>query len=132
MGKDLRTIYTAPTETAARGTLRGVRHQIGSASTRLWRDPWAEFIPLLDWDVEIRGVNCSTDPLESLNARYRRAVRARGHFPNNAATLKAPGLSHGPPGPTRRDKTPSATRRKPALKTHALPSEHESTDESPD
>ncbi len=31
---------------------------------------------------------CSTNAIESLNARYGRAVRARGHFPNDATTLK--------------------------------------------
>jgi transposase-like protein len=42
---------------------------------------WAEFIPFLDYDVEIRRVICSTNAIESLNARYRRAIKARGHFP---------------------------------------------------
>jgi putative transposase len=46
-----------------------------------------EFIPLLDYDVEIRRVICSTNAIESLNARYRRAVRARGHFPSEQAAL---------------------------------------------
>jgi transposase-like protein len=46
-------------------------------------------VPFLDWDVEIRRVICSTNAIESLNARYRRAVRARGHFPNDAAALDA-------------------------------------------
>ncbi|MFD0974264.1 transposase, partial [Plantactinospora endophytica] len=31
---------------------------------------------------------CSTNAIESVNARLRRAVRARGHFPNEAAALK--------------------------------------------
>ncbi len=31
---------------------------------------------------------CSTNAIESLNARYRRAVRARGHFPTEHAALK--------------------------------------------
>jgi transposase-like protein len=39
--------------------------------------------------VEIRQVICSTNAIESLNARYRRAVKARGHFP----TEQAPGVS---------------------------------------
>jgi transposase-like protein len=42
---------------------------------------WSEFVPFLDYDVEIRRVICSTNAIESVNARYRRAVRARGHFP---------------------------------------------------
>ena len=54
------------------------------AMIRLWRNAWEEFIPFLDYDVEIRKVLCSTNAIESLNARYRRAVRARGHFPNRA------------------------------------------------
>jgi len=31
------------------------------------------------YDVEIRRVICSTNAIESLNARYRRAIKARGH-----------------------------------------------------
>ncbi len=56
---------------------------------QLWENAWPEFIPFLDYDVEIRRIICSTNVIESLNARYRRAVRARGHFPNDAAALKA-------------------------------------------
>ena len=52
---------------------------------RLWESSWAEFVPLLEHDVEIRRVICTTDAIESINAHYRRAVRARGHFPNEAA-----------------------------------------------
>ena len=39
----------------------------------LWRSAWSEFVPFLDYDVEIRKVICSTNAIESLNARYRRA-----------------------------------------------------------
>lgn len=38
--------------------------------------------------TEIRRVVCSTNATESVNARIRRAVRARGHFPNEQAALK--------------------------------------------
>lgn len=44
--------------------------------------------PFLDYDVEIRKVLCSTNAIESLNARYRRAVTVRGHFPTEQAALK--------------------------------------------
>jgi putative transposase len=47
-----------------------------------------EFIPFLAYDVEIRRVLCSTNAIESLNARYRRAVTAKGHFPTEQAALK--------------------------------------------
>ena len=54
----------------------------------LWRNAWAEFVPFLEYDVEIRKVICTTNAIESINARYRRAIRARGHFPSEAAALK--------------------------------------------
>lgn len=54
----------------------------------MWRNAWEEFIPFLDYDVEIRKIICSTNAVESLNARYRRAVRTRGHFPTEQAALK--------------------------------------------
>ena len=38
--------------------------------------------------VEVRKLIYTTNGIESLNARYRRAVRARGHFPNEQAALK--------------------------------------------
>jgi transposase-like protein len=53
----------------------------------LWDNAWAEFVPFLAFDTEIRRVICSTNAIESVNARIRRAVKARGHFPNDQAAL---------------------------------------------
>jgi Transposase, Mutator family len=60
------------------------------ALIQMWRSCWNEFIPFLDYDTEIRRVLCSTNAIESLNARYRRAIKARGHFPSEAAALHGP------------------------------------------
>ena len=49
---------------------------------------WAEFVPFLAFDREIRTVICTTNAIESLNARFRRSVKARGHFPTEQAALK--------------------------------------------
>ncbi|KOT39841.1 hypothetical protein ADK41_13790 [Streptomyces caelestis] len=57
------------------------------AIVKPWPDAWAEFVPFLSFDVEIHKVICSTNVIESVNARIRKAVRARGHFPNEAAAL---------------------------------------------
>ena len=38
--------------------------------------------------MAIRRIICSTNAIESLNAWYRRAVRACGHLPNDQAALK--------------------------------------------
>jgi putative transposase len=45
-------------------------------------------LPFGDYAVEIRRVICTTNTIESLNARHRRAVRGRGHFPDEQAALK--------------------------------------------
>jgi transposase-like protein len=37
------------------------------------------------YDVEIRRFICSANAIESLNARYRRAIKGRGHFPSEQA-----------------------------------------------
>jgi len=49
------------------------------------RPAWAEFVPFLSFDVEIHKIVCTTNAIESVNARIRRAVKARGHFPNEQA-----------------------------------------------
>lgn len=89
--KDLKPIYTATGPDAAAVALDELEDKWDkqhSAVIRLWRNAWEEFIPFLDYDVEIRKMICSTNAIESLNARYRRAVRARGHFPTEQAAMK--------------------------------------------
>ncbi|MDJ0347429.1 transposase, partial [Streptomyces sp. H10-C2] len=60
----------------------------GALCRVLWESAWAEFVPFLQFDVEIRKIVCTTNAIESVNARIRKAVRARGHFPNDQAALK--------------------------------------------
>jgi len=123
MAKDLRPVYTAPTETAAAARFEEFTERWGArypAIVRLWRSAWAEFIPFLDYDVEIRRIICSTNAIESLNARYRRAVRARGHFPTEQAALKCLYLVTRALDPTGRGKTRWAMRWKPALNAFAI------------
>ena len=62
----------------------------------LWSEAWAELLPFLSFDVEIREVICSTNAIESVNARIRRAVRARGPLPEPAG-LKQPPDKVDPP-----------------------------------
>ena len=55
---------------------------------RSWENAWAEFVPFLEFPAELRKVVYTTNAIESLNARFRQAVRHRGHFPNEQAALK--------------------------------------------
>jgi putative transposase len=89
--RDIKPIYTAPNPAVALVALDELEEKWGTkygAMIRLWRNAWNEFVPFLDYDVEIRKMICSTNAIESLNARYRRAVRARGHFPSEQAAMK--------------------------------------------
>jgi len=53
-----------------------------------WEKTWAEFVPFLEFPAELRQIVYTTNAIESLNARFRRAVRHRGHFPNEQAAMK--------------------------------------------
>jgi len=119
----LRPIYTAPTEAAARQALDELADTWGQrypAIVRLWNSAWAEFVPFLAFDVEVRRVVCSTNAIESLNARIRRAVRARGHFPTDQAALKCLYLALRALDPTGRGRARWITRWKPALNAFAI------------
>jgi transposase-like protein len=91
IAKALKPVYTASTEAAARERFAEFTEVWGGrypAIVRLWEHAWGEFVPFLAFDTEIRRVICSTNAIESVNARIRRAVKARGHFPNEQAALK--------------------------------------------
>jgi putative transposase len=121
--RDVKPIYTAVNATAARAALDQLADRWGSkyaAIIRLWENAWDEFIPFLDYDVEIRQVICSTNAIESLNARYRRAVKARGHFPTEQAALKCLYLVTRSLDPTGQGKARWAMRWKPAINAFAI------------
>ena len=91
MARDLRPVYTAVNEADAAARLDEFHTIWGNrypAIRSLWTAAWPEFVPFLDYSPEIRRVIYSTNAIESLNARFRRATRARGHFPNEQAALK--------------------------------------------
>ena len=91
IAKALRPVYQAPTEEAALERFVEFTDVWGKkypAIVRLWERAWSEFVPFLNFDAEIRTVICSTNAIESVNARIRRAVKARGHFPTEQAALK--------------------------------------------
>ena len=77
-------------------------------------------IPFLDYDVEIRRVLCSTNAIESLNARYRRAIKARGHFPSEQAAMKCLYLVTRSLDPTGHGRARWAMRWKPALNAFSI------------
>jgi putative transposase len=123
IAKDLRPIYTAPTEQAAGERLDELAENWGQrypAIIRLWRNAWPEFVPFLAYNAEIRAVIYSTNAIESLHARFRRSVRARGHFPNEQAAVKCLYLTVRSLDPTGRGRSRWMNRWKPALNAFAI------------
>ena len=53
-----------------------------------WRRAWSEVIPFFAFPEEVRRIVYTTNAIEALNAKLRRAVRARGHFPSDEAATK--------------------------------------------
>src|SRR6185437_1422219 len=53
-----------------------------------WRRAWGEVIPFFAFPGDVRRILYTTNAIEAVNAKLRRAVRARGHFPNDDAALK--------------------------------------------
>jgi putative transposase len=108
IARDIKPVYTAPSEQAALDAFAEFSDKWEKrypAIIRLWSDAWAEMVPFLRFDPEIRKVVCTTNAIESINARLRRAVNARGHFPNDNAALKCLYLAIRALDPTGRGRT---------------------------
>ena len=104
--REMREIYTAPSLPAAEARFAEFAEQwrdLYPAMIASWEDSWNEFIPFLEFPPELRKVVYTTNAIESLNARFRRAVRHRGHFPNEQSALKVLYLVANQQRPNRSD-----------------------------
>jgi len=72
--------------------------------------------PPLSYRIRTR----STNAIESINARIRRAVKARGHFPSDAAAMKCVYLAVMSLDPTGRGRQRWTNRWKPALNASTI------------
>jgi putative transposase len=87
----MRTIYTAPTVEAAELALTDLDGEWGRqypGVLDVWRRAWNEFIPFLDYPVELRRVVYTTNAIESINFQLRKITKTRGHFPSDEAAMK--------------------------------------------
>ncbi len=88
----LKAIYRAVDAKAAEDALTafeasewGLRY---AAIAQNWRRAWNEVIPFFAFPEAVRKIIYTTNAIEALNSKLRRAVRARGHFPNDEAATK--------------------------------------------
>ena len=53
-----------------------------------WRRNWDHVIPFFAFPESVRRIIYTTNAIEALNSKLRRAVRTRGHFPSDDAAMK--------------------------------------------
>jgi transposase-like protein len=88
----LRPIYAAASAEAAEAALDafadGEWGRKFPTVVAAWRRAWAQVIPFFTFPPEIRRVIYTTNAIESVNARLRKIIKTRGHFPTDDAASK--------------------------------------------
>jgi putative transposase len=88
----LKEIYRAKDADAGRQALdafdAGPWGEKYPAIAQSWRRNWEQVIPFFAFPVAVRRIIYTTNSIEALNAKLRRAVRTRGHFPTDEAATK--------------------------------------------
>jgi putative transposase len=89
--KDLKPIYTATDVAAAEQALQRFDQRWGKqlpVITKAWRENWEHVIPFMAFPPEVRRVIYTTNAIEALNRQLRKAIKTKGHFPNQEAARK--------------------------------------------
>jgi putative transposase len=91
VARDLKPIYTALDADAAHGELERFDEKWGArfpVITQAWLDAWEHVIPFLGFPAEVRRVIYTTNAIEALNRQLRKALKTKGHLPNEDAARK--------------------------------------------
>src|SRR5574343_231820 len=88
----IKPIYTAANAEAAQAELdafeQGHWGQKFPTVVAAWRRAWGHVLPLFAFPPQIRRVIYTTNAIESINARLRKIIKSRSHFPNDGAATK--------------------------------------------
>ena len=88
----LKAIYRARDAEAGKQALddfeAGPWGQRYPAIAQSWRRNWQHVVPFFAFPESVRRIIYTTNAIEALNSKLRRAVRTRGHFPNDDAAIK--------------------------------------------
>jgi putative transposase len=91
VARDLKPIYTAKDADTAQAELEAFDEKWGArfpVITKAWLDAWEYVIPFLAFPEEVRRVIYTTNAIEALNRQLRKAIKTKGHFPNEDAARK--------------------------------------------
>jgi len=88
----IKPIYTAASAERAEAELAafetGPWGQKFPTVTASWRRAWSHVIPFFAFPPAVRRVIYTTNSIESVNARLRKIIKTRGHFPSDEAASK--------------------------------------------
>jgi putative transposase len=87
----LRPIYTAANADAALAELERFAGDWGQrypATVNAWRQSWEHVTPFLALPDELRRAVYTTNTIEGLHRQIRKAIKTRGHFPDEQAATK--------------------------------------------
>ena len=91
VARDLKPIYTAADADAAQAALEAFDERWGArfpVITQAWLNAWEYVTPFLAFPPELRRVVYTTNAIEALNRQLRKAIKTKGHFPNEEAARK--------------------------------------------
>ena len=92
IAQSLRSVYRAENATAGLAALEAFEEghwgRKYPAIALSWRRHWDQVIPFFAFSEAIRRIIYTTNAIEALNSKLRRAVRTRGHFPGDDAAMK--------------------------------------------
>ncbi len=91
VARDLKPIYTAADADSAQAALERFDEKWGKrfpVITQAWLNAWEHVIPFLEFGPDVRRVIYTTNAIEALNRQLRKAIKTKGHFPNEDAARK--------------------------------------------
>jgi putative transposase len=91
VARDLKPIYTAADADAAAQALEAFDQKWGTrfpVISQAWLNAWEQVTPFMSFPPEVRRVIYTTNAIEALNRQLRKAIKTKGHFPNEDAARK--------------------------------------------
>ena len=91
VARDLKPVYRAPNADAAAAELQvfdeawGARYPMIAAA---WREHWQHITPFLSLPEDLRRIVYTTNTIEAMHSQIRKAIKTRGHFPDEQAATK--------------------------------------------
>jgi transposase-like protein len=89
--KDLKNVYSAPTEEAALLELDKLEERWQkkySLPVKSWRENWGNLSTYFEYPQEIRTIIYTTNAVEALHRQFRKVTKTRALFPNDDALKK--------------------------------------------